>query len=153
MKTVVDNSKDLEPLVSKPLGTSRWVELDAARLLEFGRLTGDTHWIHTDAARVQRETPYGGPLVHGYLLLSLLTDLGNECLEVRQATRWLNYGLDRVRFTAPVVAGSRVRLVQTLVAVDLAKPNTARITVGCTIECEGSERPAMVGERIMVALW
>ena len=145
----VDRVSDLAPYVGQELGVSDWVRIDADAIRTFGQVTGDTHWVHMDAERARQETPFGGPIVHGFFVLSLITGLGNQCYSVRRASRWLNYGLDRVRFTAIVAAGSRVRLRLNLIELEAQRAGT-RLRLGCTIELEGSERPAAVCDWICI---
>jgi acyl dehydratase len=146
----VDRVAELLPFVGQDLGISDWVLLDEAAIASFGTLTGDTHWIHMDPARARGETPFGGTIAHGYFVLALVTGLSTQCYAVRGASRWMNYGLDRVRFTAVVPAGSRLRLKLKLLELDEQKAGT-RLRFGCTIELEGSERPAAVCEWICIA--
>lgn len=151
--THVEHASDLQTWVGRTLGTSDWVEIDRDRVRGFAEITGDKHWIHLDGERVRRETPYSDALAHGFLLAALLTDLGAHCLHIEAATQWLNYGMDGLRFVSPVPVGSHVRLVQTLKALDLSVGRRAKIRVGCVLELSGAEKPALVAERIMVALW
>lgn len=146
----VDRIDELAALVGQELGVSEWVQLDEQTIASFGHLTGDTHWVHMDSERARRETPFGATIAHGFFVLALVTGLSNQCYAVRDVSRWLNYGLDRVRFTAVVVAGSRLRLRLTLLALEPQKVGT-RLRLGCTIELEGSERPAAVCEWICIA--
>jgi acyl dehydratase len=103
-----------------------------------------------DAERARRETPFGGIIAHGFLVLAIITGLSGQCYSVRGVRRWLNYGLDRVRFTAVVTAGSRLRLRLKLLALEPQKSGT-RLRLGCTIELDASERPAAVCEWICIA--
>jgi acyl dehydratase len=105
---------DLAPYAGEELGVSSWLSLSEADVLTFAGVTRDHHWVHTDPERARRETPFNGILVHGFLTLSLTTNLLNECLEIGTAARWVNYGVDRLRFLHPVVPGSRLRLRATL---------------------------------------
>ena len=146
----VEKAADLAPLVGQKLGVSEWIAINEDAITSFGRITGDTHWVHMDAERARRETPFGGIIAHGFLLLAVITGLSGQCYAVRGARRWLNYGLDRVRFTAVVTAGSRLRLRMTLLALEPQKAGT-RLRLGCTIELDGSERPAAVCEWICIA--
>jgi acyl dehydratase len=146
----VDRAAELAPFVNSELGYSAWVQLDEETIASFGRLTGDTHWVHMDTDRARRETPFGRTIAHGFLVLAIVTGLSKQCYAIRSARRWLNYGLDRVRFTAVVIAGSRVRLRLTLLALEPQRSGT-RIRLGCTLELEGSERPAAVCEWICIA--
>jgi acyl dehydratase len=148
---IVDHAVDLAEHVGRELGVSDWILLDESVVAEFGRVTRDTHWVHMDAARTRRETPFGGTIAHGFLILALVTGLSAQCYAVRGAGRWLNYGVDRARFTAVVVAGSRVRLRLVLLELEPAKGGT-RLRLGCTLELEGSERPAAVCEWICIAI-
>jgi len=100
----------LDALLGQEIGVSSWITIDQQRIAEFAHCTGDHQWIHVDVERARRESPFGGTVAHGFLTLSLLASTGFEVLlqrvEVKQA---LNYGLEKVRFLAPVRAGKRVR--------------------------------------------
>lgn len=146
----VDHTAELAPFVGQELGVSEWITLDEGSVTSFGRITGDTHWVHMDAERARRETPFGGIIAHGFLVLAIITGLSGQCYAVRGVRRWLNYGLDRVRFTAVVAAGSRLRLRLTLLALEPQKSGT-RLRLGCAIELDASERPAAVCEWICIA--
>jgi acyl dehydratase len=148
--TTVDHTAELATFVGRELGVSEWITVDESVITSFGRITGDTHWVHMDAARARRETPFGGIIAHGFLVLAIITGLSGQCYTVRRVSRWLNYGLDRVRFTAVVAAGSRLRLRLTLLALEPQKSGT-RLRLGCTIELDASERPAAVCEWICIA--
>lgn len=148
---VVEHAKDLAPWLGKEIGTSRWIEITESMIIDFGRITGNTHWLHTDVERAKRETPYGGIIAHGFLTLSLTNSVIDELFEVKGATRWLNYGVDKLRFTNAVKAGERVRLRLTLKELEEQKPGVVRLVCGCAMEIENSERPAMVADYIMIA--
>jgi len=148
----VDMPQDLTPYVGQPLGTSAWRTITEDMVQRFANLTGDTHWIHTDSARVRAQTPFTGQVVHGFLLLALITDLGTECFDVTAAQQWLNYGVDKLRFTSVVIAGARVRLRMTLAGLDMQQNGAARITAECVLEVEGQQKPALVARRIMLAI-
>ncbi len=96
------------------LGASQWRTVSQKMIDSFANVTGDTHWIHTDPARAAAEGPFGGTIAHGFMTLALITSSMSELLEIGGAAHFVNYGLDRVRFTGPVRAGSRVRLRQSL---------------------------------------
>lgn len=148
MSVAVQHAADLAAHIGRPLGTSDWVQLDQAKIDAFAQLTGDDHWIHTDLARASREMPQGKTIVHGFLVLSLIPFLQRSVYTVQQRGKGLNYGCNRVRFTAPVPVGSRVRLRQSVLdCVRLA--SGTRITFESTIEIEGQERPALVAETIL----
>lgn len=139
----------LPELVGTELAPSGWVTIDQNMVHRFAEISGDDHWIHTDPERARRELPGGKPLVHGYLMLSLLTDLVGEVLTI-EFSRALNYGLDRVRFLAPVPSGARLRLVAEVAAATPVADQGMKLELGCTLEFEGSERPALVARTISI---
>jgi len=114
----VETPADMKAQIGKKLGTSEWVLVDQAMIDKFAEATGDHQWIHVDVERAKREMPGGKTIAHGYLTLSLLPRLSHAILHIRKRSRGINYGSNKVRFTAPVPAGSRVRLHQTLKAVE-----------------------------------
>ncbi|MEK6438613.1 MaoC/PaaZ C-terminal domain-containing protein [Pseudonocardia sp. T1-2H] len=147
---VVDRAADLAPHVGTELGTSGWIALEEADVLAFADLTRDRHWIHTDPDRARSEAGLPGVLVHGFLALSLVTELGNQCYTVRDARRWTNYGMKRLRFTAPVFPGDELRLRLTLDALAPGTGGTTRLDLGCTLERRSGERPALVATWIVL---
>lgn len=152
MTVVVEQAADLAAYVGgPPLGASDWVLLDQAKVDAFAALTGDDHWIHVDVERAAREMPAGRTIVHGFLVLSLIPFLQRGIYTVRQRGKGLNYGCNRVRFTAPVVVDSRVRLRQS-VQECVRLEGATRITFASTIEVEGQERPALVAETLLQIL-
>jgi acyl dehydratase len=144
--TTVDTLAELTPLVGSDLGTSEWIEVGQDRIDLFADATDDHQWIHTDPERA-KDGPFGQTIAHGYLTLSLLIPLWSQLLEVREARTKVNYGLGKVRFPAPVPAGSRVRLHATLAAVEPV-PGGVQITVDASIECEGVAKPVCVAQPI-----
>jgi acyl dehydratase len=139
--------KDLPDLVGKETGVSDWVQISQERVNQFAEATGDHQWIHVDVERATREI--GGPIVHGYLTLSLIPFLSAGLMPVKGVARGINYGSDKVRFTSMVRVGKRVRLRQKLISVE-PKGGGMQIKNECTIEIEGEERPACVAETITV---
>lgn len=146
----VERPSELERHVGTEIGISDWVTVDQAMIDAFAAATGDHQWIHVDVERAARELPGGKTIAHGYLTLSLLPRLHAGLLEVKQRKRSVNYGSNRVRFTHPVAAGSRVRVRQRLKAVDPQADGGFRVTTESTIEIEGVERPACVAETMSV---
>jgi len=144
----VEYPKDLLKLVGRELGPSEWVTVDQAMIDKFADATGDHQWIHVDVERAKREMPGGKTIAHGYLTLSLLPRLAPTLMSIEKRRRGLNYGSNRVRFTAPVPAGGRVRLRQKLVKVEPVEDNGFRVTSEMTMEVEGNPRPAMVAETL-----
>ena len=129
----------------KKLGPSDWITVDQAMIQRFADATGDHQWIHVDVERARRDMPGGKTIAHGYLTMSLMPQLAYRLYDVRNKSRGLNYGSNKVRFTSPVPAGSRLRMHMTLKDVHLVAGG-ARITSDCTVELEGQERPALVAE-------
>jgi acyl dehydratase len=134
--------------VGEHLGTSDWVEVTQERVDTFAAATGDHQWIHVDVDRARAESPYGGPIAHGYLTLSLLPALGWQVYAVEGARMGVNYGSDRVRFPAPVPVGSRLRLHSVLVDATPQVDGALHMTVEQTLEIEGAPKPAVVAQTI-----
>jgi acyl dehydratase len=145
--------KTLKDFVGKDVGVSGWHEVDQRRIDEFADCTGDRQWIHVDVERARRESPYGGTIAHGYLTLSLAAAMAIEAGVVpADAKAALNYGLDKVRFVAPVKAGARVRSRLVLMSVDAKAPDRVLIKFQSTIEIEGETRPALTAESLAMLL-
>ncbi|MFF7734200.1 MaoC/PaaZ C-terminal domain-containing protein [Streptomyces sp. NPDC007984] len=142
MSITVNGLDELKKLAGGDLGTSEWIEVTQERIDTFADATGDHQWIHVDPERA-KEGPFGAPIAHGYLTLSLFIPLFTELLDVQGVTTKVNYGLDKVRFPAPVKAGSRIRLVAKLAEV-AEVPGGVQITVEGAIEIEGGSKPAAV---------
>lgn len=144
--THIASLAELAPLVGEQLGVSPWLTVEQDRIDTFADATGDHQWIHVDVERAKKESPFGGPVAHGYLTLSLIIPMWAEVLTVDSVTTAINYGLNKVRFTSPVPAGARVRLVATLKELEQLDKGGVQLTVGGIIELEGSDRPAVVAE-------
>lgn len=142
MSITVNGLDELKKLAGGDLGTSEWIEVTQDRVDTFADATDDHQWIHTDPERAA-QGPFGATIAHGYLTLSLFIPLFSQLLEVRGVATKVNYGLDKVRFPAPVKAGSRIRLVARLTAVEDV-PGGVQITVDGTIEVDGGTKPAAV---------
>lgn len=138
---------DLESMVGKEIGVSDWHLIDQNRINMFAEATGDHQWIHVDEERAK--AMLGSTIAHGYLTLSLIPMLGAEVMNVSGVTRGINYGCNSVRFTNMVPVNSKVRLRQTLTAVN-EKSGGKQLISECVIEIEGQERPACVAETISV---
>jgi acyl dehydratase len=142
MSITVNGIDELKKLAGSDLGTSEWTEVTQERINTFADATGDHQWIHVDPEKAA-EGPFGAPIAHGYLTLSLFIPLFTELLDVQGVTTKVNYGLNKVRFPSPVKVGSRIRLVGKLAEVeDVA--GGVQITVDGTIEIEGGAKPAAV---------
>jgi acyl dehydratase len=139
--------------VGSELGTSSWITLDQTRINEFAHCTGDDQWIHVDADRAARESPFGGTIAHGYLTLALLAPTTFEVMVANVALKQaLNYGLDKVRFIAPVRAGKRVRNRIKIIAVEDKSGGRFLVTTENTIEIDGEERPALVATALAMLM-
>jgi acyl dehydratase len=137
---------DLAALVGQPLGSSDWVDIDQARINRFAEATGDHQWIHVDVERA-KAGPFGAPIAHGFLTLSLLPMLFESGFAVADVKMGVNYGLNRVRFVSPVKVGSRLRAHFKLLSYE-PLPGGAQLTVEATIEIEGQAKPACVAESV-----
>ncbi|MER6224065.1 MaoC family dehydratase [Streptomyces sp900105755] len=142
MTVTVTGLAELKKLAGSDLGTSDWIEVSQDRIDTFADATGDHQWIHVDPERAAAG-PFGAPIAHGYLTLSLFIPLFTELLDVRGVTTKVNYGLNKVRFPSPVKAGSRIRLTGRLTEVEDV-PGGVQIVVDGTIEIEGGAKPAAV---------
>ncbi|MEL6672309.1 MAG: MaoC family dehydratase [Bacteroidota bacterium] len=142
----IPNLAALADLKDKPLGPSEWVTITQDMINAFSMATLDDQWIHTDVARAKKESPFGTPIAHGFLSLSLLSYLVQQLIEVESAKMGLNYGLNKVRFTSHVPAGSRVRLRAKLIALEPYQASGAKMTIEGIMEREGSEKPVCVAE-------
>jgi acyl dehydratase len=146
----VDRPADLKAYEGKTIGTSEWVLVDQAMINAFADATGDHQWIHVDVERAKTDMPGGKTIAHGYLTLSLLPRLGDTIYRIRKTSRAINYGANKVRFTAPVPSGSRVRLHYVLKTVENINGGV-RLTFDSTVELEGSDRPALIAEALFLA--
>jgi acyl dehydratase len=138
---------ELPGLVGTELGSSDWHEVTQEHVNLFADATGDHQWIHVDIERATAESPFGGPIAHGYLTLSLLAPLISQVLRVTDTPMVVNYGLDKVRFPAPVPVGSKVRLSATLKAVDEVAGGL-QLTMATVIEREGGDKPVCIAEMV-----
>jgi acyl dehydratase len=139
---------ELPSLKGRELGSSEWFEVTQERVNTFADATDDHQWIHVDPARARAESPYGGPIGHGYLTLSLFVPMWSQILAVTDVAMGVNYGLNRVRFPAPVPVGSRIRLTATLVNVEDVK-DAVQLTVAGVMEREGGDKPVCVLEALV----
>ena len=146
-KTVIDGIAGLEALVGKELGKSEWRTMTFEDIVRFADATGDHQWIHVDRERARRESPFGAPIAHGYFTVSLIAGLFFELVEPRNFAMVINYGLNKVRFPAPLKEGQRYRLS---VKLNDAKQSANAIEglLAATIEIEGESKPACVAELV-----
>jgi acyl dehydratase len=143
----------LPEFVGRELGVSDWIAVEQERIEQFAACTGDRQWIHVDVERARRESPFGGPVAHGYLSLALVAPLAMELGVVPpDAAAGLNYGLDKVRFLAPVKAGARVRNRVNVLAVDGQNEGRMLLKLQCTLEIESEAKPALVAEMLCMLI-
>ena len=135
----------LKALVGTELGRSRWFEVGQDRIATFADATDDHQWIHVDPDRAARESPFRTTVAHGFLTLSLLPSMLADVLVMADAKLVVNYGLNKVRFPAPVPAGSRVRAAIVLAALD-EEAGSSQLTLDVTVEREGGTKPVCVAE-------
>ena len=146
--TVTANGLDeLKALAGADLGHTDWLEITQDRVNAFADATSDHQWIHVDTEKAAAG-PFGGTIAHGYLTLSLVVHLMSELLEVRGVSMGINYGLNKVRFPAPVPVGSEVRLAAQVGAVEDAGVNAVQAVVDVTVELAGSEKPACAAQTV-----
>jgi len=139
--------KDLKSLVGQELGVSDWHPVTQEEVSGFADATHDHQWIHVDVERAKRESPFRGPIAHGYYTLSLAPYLMSQIWSVQGVRMGVNYGLNRLRFPAPVPVGARVRLRARLNALE-AVAGGQQATVGLSFEVEGSDKPVCVAEAV-----
>lgn len=147
MRTI-ENIDALQAVIGEDIGASEWLTIDQERINQFAEATNDHQWIHVDIERAKRESPFGGPIAHGFLTLSLLPPLVNDVYRVEGVTTRVNYGLNKVRFMAPVPAGRAVRARVRLKSVDERSEGRYMVCNEVTIELEGSDKPACVAESL-----
>jgi acyl dehydratase len=145
--TTTTTLAELPSLKGQVLGVSEWFEVTQERVNTFADATDDHQWIHVDPERAAAESPFGGPIGHGFLTLSLFIPMWAQILTVTDVKMAVNYGLNKVRFPAPVPVGAKIRLTATLVDVEEVKGGL-QLTVGGVIEREGADKPVCVLESV-----
>jgi acyl dehydratase len=147
MTTAVTGIEELKALAGQDLGYTDWLQIEQGRVDLFADATDDHQWIHTDPERAAAG-PFGGTIAHGYLTLALLIPLMSELLLVSGVRMSINYGLDKVRFPAPVPVGAKIRLKGQVASVDEVAGDGVQITIDFTTEIEGSDKPACVARGV-----
>ena len=144
---------NIAEFTGRELGVSDWLTVDQAAIDQFAECSGDRQWIHVDVERAKRESPYGGPIAHGYLSLSFIAPLSMQVGVIpKDAAAAFNYGLNKVRFLAPVRAGARVRLRVMVSGVERKPDGQLIIKTSNTLEIEGSDRPALIAESLALVV-
>lgn len=151
-KIVIDGIEGLRELIGEPIGPSDWIEVTQEDIDKFAEISRDDQWIHVDRERAERESPFGTTVAHGNLTLSLIDGFRRQLIEQRGLAMGINYGWNRVRFPAPVPAGSRVRAVAEVVSVEELDGGWWHVVTKFTLEREGGEKPVCVAEGVGRAL-
>ena len=139
--------------IGRELGLSDWVTIDQSRIDAFASCTGDRQWIHVDVEKARRESPFRGPVAHGYLALAMVAPLAMQVGVIpSDAAAGLNYGIDKVRFLAPVPAGARVRLRVVLAGIEPREGGQVIMKTHNTLELEGSDKPALIAETLALLI-
>ena len=149
-KRTVESPQAMKALVGQELGVSDWLVMTQERLNTFAEASGDHQWIHVDVERAKKDMPGGKTIAHGFLTLSLIPMLNHQISHINNVRNGINYGCNKVRFTSPVPAGSKVRARAKLLAADPMDKGGVRLTNQVTIEIEGQERPACVAETMSI---
>ena len=144
---ITKGTAGLKEVVGEHVGYSDWVEISQDQVNQFAEATGDHQWIHVDPERARKESPFGGPIAHGYLTLSLIPALLPQVLVPSGFKMGVNYGCNKVRFMAPVPVGAKVHLGVKVLAVDEI-PGGSKMTLEATLETEGATKPSCVAEVI-----
>ena len=143
--THIESIAKLRDYVGRDVAVSDWIEVSQERINQFAEATDDRQWIHTDPGRAARESPFKETIAHGFLTLSLLSELGKLAMSVGGVRMGINYGLNRVRFVRPVPAGSHIRGRFTLVGLEEIKGGM-QATWGVTVERDGGDKPSCIAE-------
>ena len=141
--------EEMKTVVGQELGPSDWIKIEQPRIDTFAEVTGDDQWIHVDVERAAREMPEGRTIAHGFLTLSLIPHMRHQIWHLQSVARGINYGLEKVRFPAPVLAGDRVRLRQTLTAIEPVGEGF-KLVFRCVLDIEGRDKPACVAETVSI---
>lgn len=149
---VIASVEELKSLVGQEVAVTDWITISQERVNLFAEATGDHQWIHIDVERSRKESPYGGTIAHGFLTLSLLPMIMEGAVSMSMSKMGVNYGLNKVRFPAPVPVGSRIRGRMTLKEVEDI-PGGAQITWSVTLERDGGDKPVCVAESISRRYW
>lgn len=146
-QTTFQGIDEVRAAVGRHLGWSDWVTITQEQVNTFADATDDHQWIHTDLERATKESPFGAPIAHGFLTLSLLIPLWESLLDVEGVTTKVNYGLDKVRFVSPVKVGAKIRMTAVVAEVEEVRGGY-QLAIDATIEIEGGEKPAVVARSL-----
>ena len=147
-RTFINGNADLRNFIGRDLPPGDWVDVTQEMINKFAEATGDHQWIHVDVERARKESPYKTTIAHGYLTLSLMAQLRAAALDMPPGRIGINYGLNRVRFTGPVPAGSRIRVVLNLAGLDELPDNGVQMLWNASVYREGSDKPVLIAETL-----
>jgi acyl dehydratase len=144
---ILENLAELTALVGQEVAASDWITITQEQINQFAEATGDHQWIHVDVEKA-KAGPFGAPIAHGFLTLSLIPRFFQTSFQIRESGMGVNYGLNKVRFTAPVPVGSRLRGHLKLLACEPIEKNGVQMTWLVTVEREGSDKPVCIAESL-----
>ena len=148
-KIIIEGIPALRDKVGQEMAVTDWYEITQERINQFAQATGDFQWIHVDVERARKESPFGAPIAHGFLTVALLTRLVRDAVEIRVPSKLLvNYGFNRLRFPAPVPAGSRIRAHVTPASVNEVTGGV-EVAWGVVVEIENHGKPALAAEWLL----
>lgn len=147
-KLEFENLNAFRALEGKAIPTGDWVAVTQEMIDDFAKATMDYQWIHVDVEKAAKHSPFKKTVAHGFLSLALLSPMLGDCIRVRSATMGVNYGLNKVRFPSPVAVDSRIRLTGRVQQIEPYRENGLKITWHCSVEIEGTDKPACVAEFI-----
>ncbi len=148
--TTLESLNDLKEYIGKEVGISNWITVTQEMINSFGTTTMDEQWIHMDVEKAKSHSPYGAPIAHGFLVMSLMVPMSYEVLKINDIKMGVNYGLNKLRFTNATKAGARIRGIASVKEIEYFDKGAKYIT-SWTVEIEGEEKPAIVAEWISVA--
>lgn len=146
VKLVLEDFKAFREWEGKQLPAGEWMVITQEMINDFAKATGDFQWIHVDVEKATKYSPFKKPVAHGFMSVSILSKMLEELIQVKSAQMGVNYGLNKVRFPSPVLVDSRLRLVASIAAIENYGDTGLKITWNCTVEIEGSEKPACAAE-------
>ena len=145
---IIQNPSEIKNYINKPLTPSEWYHVTQEKINKFADATSDHQWIHVDEERAKKEMPEGKTIAHGYYMVSLLPKLASQNAEIKNTSRTLNYGSDKVRFINMVKVGSYVRINRTIISCEEMKNGGFRVVNKCELEIKDENKPAFVAETI-----
>ena len=145
---IIKSPPEIKEYIDKPLTPSNWYDVTQEKINDFANATSDHQWIHIDVERAKKEMPEGKTIAHGYFMVSLLPKLAAQNAEIKNSSRTLNYGSDKVRFINMVKVGSQVRLNRTIISCEKMKNGGFRVVNKCELEIKDEDKPAFIAETI-----